>query len=749
MHEHELLEKIKQSAEHINVPDALTPEQMQTCLDANQHSIRKFSNKKRFYKAAVTAACLCLCFGAGGAIYAVNSRSSSSARLESGAPAESDDIDTSQAAGQKNESHTAKSNHAKNKKDTVSDSRTVTETPVKKIGSMYTLASSYKDVYKVLRKISYEKDRYNIKEDADEVNAVENSTEKMSGSAASADMGAEGAEAESTSRGSTADYSTTNLQVQGVDESDIVKTDGRYIYVVQDSHVQVLDVQNKIPEKSAVITPDMNEDTDQICEMYIADSVLMLILQAEKTSMQQKEQEAENIQASEPAFEDNSLENSKVSSDVYRIDTDFITKVLTYDISDPAKPVLQDTATQDGMYHTSRKIGSLLYLFTDQSMYPPVETMRDNDSVKDGVKFMRDNDDVKDGVKDEAEDWIPSVNGNTVRADCIYLPEAGNQGLVISSFDLASHCKVLDTKLLVNDYTDLYVSQTSAYLYYTDYTNAVEKTRIARFALDDDGGIRAVSAASLKGNIRDTFAIHERNGYLQVLTSVISSDPWENRVYVLDEEMSVIGKLTGLAKNEEIYSARFVGTTGYFVTYRNTDPLFTVDFSDPKKPKVIGTLKVTGFSEYLHFWSDDQLLGIGYETDPDSGETKGVKLSMFDISNPAEVTEEARLVLDDADECAGMYNYKAVLVNLQNNVIALTTETYTNHYHEDYHVFSYDNKQFTSRVKRRLAGESSAYQPSDWRSLYVGDTLYLVNAKKAIAFDMNNWKEIGKLSIPN
>ena len=87
--------------------------------------------------------------------------------------------------------------------------------------------------------------------------------------------------------------------------------------------------------------------------------------------------------------------------------------------------------------------------------------------------------------------------------------------------------------------------------------------------------------------------------------------------------------------------------TGYFVTYKNVDPLFSVDLSDPENPRILGELKVTGFSSYLHFYGEDRLLGIGSETDPDTGASKGIKLSMFDISDPANVTEIAKYVIED------------------------------------------------------------------------------------------------------
>ena len=94
----------------------------------------------------------------------------------------------------------------------------------------------------------------------------------------------------------------------------------------------------------------------------------------------------------------------------------------------------------------------------------------------------------------------------------------------------------------------------------------------------------------------------------------------ENNLYLFDENLNLTGKIEGLAQGKEIYAARYLGNMAYFVTYRNTDPLFAVDLSDDKNPKVLGELKISGFSEYLHFWGEDKLVGIGYETDEKTGE---------------------------------------------------------------------------------------------------------------------------------
>ena len=131
-----------------------------------------------------------------------------------------------------------------------------------------------------------------------------------------------------------------------------------------------------------------------------------------------------------------------------------------------------------------------------------------------------------------------------------------------------------------------------------------------------------------------------------------------NTLYVLDDKLKELSRIEELAPDESIYSARFIGNTGYFVTFRQMDPLFSVDLSDPKKPEILGALKIPGFSEYLHPYGDGLLLGIGMDTDPTGMTTNGVKLSMFDVSDPKDVREIQKYVIEGAYSTDAAYNYK-------------------------------------------------------------------------------------------
>ena len=162
----------------------------------------------------------------------------------------------------------------------------------------------------------------------------------------------------------------------------------------------------------------------------------------------------------------------------------------------------------------------------------------------------------------------------------------------------------------------------------------------------------------------------EYNGYLRfVATTYHQNGPASNGLFILDKNLELTGSVEKLAKNERIYSARFLGTRAYFVTYRETDPVFLVDLSDPEKPVVKDKLKLPGFSDYLHTFGDHLLLGIG------SNETKNglsqVKLSMFDISSDSSVREaHSKLLEKDSISLAGD-NHKAILVDAERNIIGL------------------------------------------------------------------------------
>ena len=245
----------------------------------------------------------------------------------------------------------------------------------------------------------------------------------------------------------------------------------------------------------------------------------------------------------------------------------------------------------------------------------------------------------------------------------------------------------------------------------------------------------------------------EYDGNLRVVTTVENWDSdynlnRDNSLYVLDSTLKTIGKIENLAENEEIKSARFMGKTGYFVTYRNTDPLFAADLSDPENPEVTGELKITGFSEYLHFYGEDQLLGIGWETDPDTGNVSGIKCSMFDLSDPTDMKETDRFILKDVSFCDALSNYRAILAAPGKNLFGFAYGIYGNTddvYGENFYygLFSYSEEDgFSPEVYLKLNnnelfdGDMSYQDYRRARGIYIGDVFYLVTEKGVASYNM-------------
>lgn len=582
---------------------------------------------------------------------------------------------------------------------------------VASLGTMYHRASDYKEVYQTLLK-GYQQNWIEGEMSAETSTAT--SEDKASGNAAkdeSADM-----DLSEGSKEGGKDYSTTNLQMEGVDESDIAKIDGSYIYTVEDKYIVITDIRDgKLEEVTRFLPKDCGA-ADRVMEIYVDGDQLILVVQGYETSLDESSKAGSDKENSDKESSDEEIAVSDASEDsafCYKMNGKSTTQIQVYSIVDRRNPEFEGRLIQDGYYNTSRKIGDVVYLFTQYHM------------TSDVVGY----------VEKEYTSVIPKVNGEKVAAGEIYLPESsGESGILVSSLDVNKPDKVLDSKLVISGYAQTYISKDALYLYEEDYDGAMI-TNIAKFALDE-GRISGVAATAVRGYVRDTFAINASDGYLRVLTTDYSTEDEVNALYILDENMKLTGQLTGIAPGEEIYAARFMGNTGYFVTYRNTDPLFTVDLSDPEKPEIIGELKVTGFSEYLHFWDDTHLLGIGYESDEKTGNIENIKLSMFNIENPGEVTEEAKLVLKDVDYSEALYDYKSVIISKDKNLIGLVCEDYSSsRTKQTYQIYSYENGTFKKQAE---IPDINGVNYENVRGMYSGNVFYLWINDNITSYDMTD-----------
>jgi inhibitor of cysteine peptidase len=713
MNEQEILTQLRKAAEEIEIPETLKPEQIEKQLQEqkakqqqeNQHLEPKKSKKIipwRRLGSMVAVLALVVCSG----IYITVTRVD-----KNSGTGQTDSIamtDTQQTVGEAGETEEAE------------------HVDVASLGTMYHRASDYKEVYQTLLK-GYQQNWIEGEMSAETSTAT--SEDKASGNAAkdeSADM-----DLSEGSKEGGKDYSTTNLQMEGVDESDIAKIDGSYIYTVEDKYIVITDIRDgKLEEVTRFLPKDCGA-ADRVMEIYVDGDQLILVVQGYETSLGESSKAGSDKENSDKESSDEEIAVSDASEDsafCYKMNGKSTTQIQVYSIVDRKNPEFEGRLIQDGYYNTSRKIGDVVYLFTQYNMTSDVTSYVEK---KHGVEDLKEG----NGVSSLAEAVIPKVNGEKVAASEIYLPESsGESGILVSSLDVNKPDKVLDSKLVISGYAQTYISKDALYLYEEDYDGAMI-TNIAKFALDE-GRISGVAAAAVSGYVRDTFAINASDGYLRVLTTDYSTEDEVNALYILDENMKLTGQLTGIAPGEEIYAARFMGNTGYFVTYRNTDPLFTVDLSDPAKPEIIGELKVTGFSEYLHFWDDTHLLGIGYESDENTGNIENIKLSMFNIENPGEVTEEAKLVLKDVDYSEALYDYKSVIISKDKNLIGLVCEDYSgSRTKQTYQIYSYENGTFKKQAE--IPGINGVNY-ENVRGMYSGNVFYLWINDNITSYDMTD-----------
>lgn len=544
------------------------------------------------------------------------------------------------------------------------------------------------------------------------------------------------------------DYSDTNTREENVNEGDIVKTDGRYIYVL-DAAGNVHIVDGKSMEQIQTIAFAGKEQSKRM-EMYVDGDILQVIWQEydyisaqgeitlPSSSQSAREQDTVAVQSSKE-----SLQQEKTRT-YYSIPVT-VTAVASYDITDREQPVKTGTYRQDGRYLSSRKNSENLYLFTSYTPY-------------------------MSGGADRKESYVPRVGDAFLGCESIYYPGKSTDGcfggtsyLVCGSVQNEYPDSPRDRMAVVSGGETFYVSEENIYAAVSQWEENSDYTEIVRMGYHD-GYFIPGSSGRIPGTLNNSFSLDEYKDCLRVVVTCNSAIEKKdlfttevsftrvNHLYVLNRYLEVIGKIEDLAEGEEIQSARFMGDTGYFVTYRNTDPLFSVDLSDPENPQVMGELKITGFSEYLHFYGENQLLGIGWETDPGSGANLGLKCAMFDLSDPADVKVTDQLIVEGVDYCAALDEYKSILVDTDKNMFGLAYMMYEEESWEEqyyYGVFTYSRESGFLPLQYIRIGDAMADGYEEYRclrGLYIGNVFYLAGNHGVVSYDMaEDFEKMGEV----
>jgi len=575
-----------------------------------------------------------------------------------------------------------------------------------------------------------------------------------------------------------AEYSDTNVQVQGVDEADIIKTDGEYIYQINRNRVVVI---KAYPAKDLDVVDIVKFDEENFTpqEIYVDSEYLVVI----GTAYNQIPFPCDDTVRTE------SQAKIAIYPPVRQTGT---VKAIIYDLTDKtAVKKLRETELE-GYYLSSRKIGSSLYLIANQYLdwYYIMEQ-----NGQSGTPAYRDS---------AGKDEFVSIPYSDIR----YFPGSVEANyLLVAGLDLAAPEQEMKVSAYLGSGQNIYASLDNLYVAVTQYKTRDEetlsdsgdgtarywmpqvKTGVYKFALDD-GTVKHRGQGEVPGTILNQFSMDEHAGYFRIATTnhkllndeVIST----NNLYVLDEDMEITGKIEDIAPGERIYSVRFMGDRGYVVTFKNVDPLFVIDLQDPAAPEILGALKIPGYSDYLHPYDENHIIGFGKDTielpqkDWEGKETgtmafyQGMKLAVFDVTDVAHPKEMFKEIIGDrGTDSELLRNHKALLFDKTKGLLAfpVTVAEIKNPVNSDYGFPQYGEFTFQGAyvynidlehgfdLKGRITHlTESDYRKSGYNSyygdlsvariIYIGDTLYTISQGKIKANSLSDLAEIATLIIP-
>ena len=452
--------------------------------------------------------------------------------------------------------------------------------------------------------------------------------------------------------GDSSDYSTTNIQVEGVDEADIIKNDGKYIYMVKGDTVRILQAY-PVTSMKEVSSIDFADDNFTPSEMFIDGDKLVVIGQSWTSYYSEGVLKSASIIPSRPWWNGS------------------LTKVFIMDITDRSKPKELRHLAFDGNYSTSRRVGNNMYMVLNE--YPNVWIMDRLNTGEDLLPKFQDGDKTAESM----------VGCGDIR----YFPGfVVPNYMIIASIPLDNATGEIDREVFLGNSDNVYSSTDNLYVatnqvnydYYTDWDWGRDNTNtlIYKFALND-GKINFQERGSVPGTILNQFSMDENGNYFRIATTINSwnqDNPSANNVYVLDKNMKTIGKIEDIAPGEKIYSTRFMGDRLYMVTYKQIDPLFVISLAEPANPKILGKLKIPGFSDYLHPYDTNHIIGFGKDTATNQygGEiAKGFKMALFDVTDVNNPKQQfAEYIGDSGTYSELLDNHKALLFDKDKQLLA-------------------------------------------------------------------------------
>lgn len=515
-------------------------------------------------------------------------------------------------------------------------------------------------------------------------------------------------------------HSTTNIQVAGVDEADIVKVDDRgYLYTLSGNAVYILRAYP--PTQAKIVSKITFENLYPIGIFVNGDKLAIL--------------------GSEYHF--------PLVYDKYYV-VDIKTFVKVYDVENPDNPILLRDLVISGSYFNSRMIGDYVYFVVSEAAYLINETLFLPEISSDG-KIIR-----------IAPTEIRYFNGTDEYYQYTTFFAMNMQNITESPVYLT---------LMLGGTCNMYVSLNNIYVTYRGW-DWNGNTTIYRIRVQGSN-MTCEARGTVPGHERNQFSMDEHNDYFRIETTTWTQN-WttQTNLYVLDMNLSVVGKLEGLAPGENFHSARFMGNRAYFVTFKKTDPLFVIDLSQPTNPSVLGELHIPGYSDYLHPYDETHLIGIGKHTvEADEGDFawyQGVKISLFDVTDVNNLKQIANYTIGDrGSDSLVLSDHKAFLFDKSRNLLAipvLVAEIDESEYPEGVppwvsgepvwqgaYVFSASLEGFVLRGNiTHLSVGMDLWTPSYWvkRIFYIEETLYTVSDKKVKMNSLDDLHFINEIELP-
>ncbi len=479
------------------------------------------------------------------------------------------------------------------------------------------------------------------------------------------------------------DYTGTNLQESGVDEADVVKTDGEFMYVAGSYGANTSDRISVVRTVSPMTTVSTIHVKGSVSDLFLyedsQDQKLLVVLYRPNNFHGEY-------------WVETGIVDAVFIGIPYWIPIRAKAGVAVFDISDPAAPTELKALEFDGYLVTSRRIENRLHLVLQFLPRLPPPYLLENEiadmTIQDLVPYYAD----VTGTDQETE------RHQLVAPEDFYHPEIDGGGSIVSmvTLDLDNLDLPLSSTGVVADASIVYASTQALYItstfWNTQLTTAEEpaqQTIIYKFDLNSDP-LRGRGFITVPGRAINQFSLGEYDNVLRIATTTgwsrRSQPTSKNHVYCIgmqDDKLEVIGSLEDLAPGEEIYAARFIGPRGYLVTFVTIDPLFTLDLSDPTDPKVAGELKVPGYSEYIHPWGDNHLLTIGKDALEVDGNAwyQGLQLTIFDISDFSDPrllhrTESETKIGDRGTSSDALYNHKAFTFWAEQGLLAIPVDLY-------------------------------------------------------------------------